>query len=288
MAITRRKFFLRSGAGMAALALTRARGEGAPPAPGTKLHIGSMDGVLGGGGVRALEAAARCGIEGVEVGLGPSGDHLALLDEGRQAAYRAKEKELGVKVPSLCLGVLNGVPLKSDPRAERWLSEAIDIAKGLGARTILVPFFGRGTLRSRVEMARVADIIKGLAPKALERGVTLALENTLSAKDNVWILERVKASLEAVAIYYDVKNSTANGYDVPAEIRFLGEKIRQFHFKDGRYLLGKGPVRYAPIRDAIRAIGYRGWIVLETGRPLGVEVSAGTNAGFIRGLFCGY
>jgi sugar phosphate isomerase/epimerase len=199
-------------------------------------------------------------------------------------------KETGVAAPSLCLGVLNSVPLKSDPRAERWVSESIDIAKALGATTILVPFFGAGTLSSKAEMDRVADLVKGLAPKALESKVTLGLENTLSAKENVAILERAGAPLAAVAVYYDVRNSTDNGYDVPAEIPFLKERLRQIHFKDGSSLLGQGKVNFRAIVPALKAIGYRGWVVLETGVPKGMtrEVAAATNAGFIRGAFIDY
>ena len=45
----------------------------------------------------------------------------------------------------------------------------------------------------------------------------------------------------------------------------------------------------APIVSAIADIGYQGWITLETSsRPLGKEISAATNAGFIRGLFVPY
>ncbi|MBN1419082.1 MAG: sugar phosphate isomerase/epimerase [Planctomycetes bacterium] len=288
--MTRREFFVRGGAG-AALALAGRTGVGAAPAAAeaAKIRIGSMDGVLG-GGLGAFDMARACGIAGVEIGLGPSGDHLSLLDPDLQGKYKAKMEETGVIAPSLCLGVLNGVPLKSDPRAERWVSEAIDIAKALGAKTILVPFFGAGTLREKAEKDRVADIVKGLAPKALENGVTLALENTLSAKDNVAIIERAGCPLAALAVYYDVRNSTDNGYDVPAEIPFLKERIRQFHFKDGGDLLGQGKVNFRSIVPAIKAMGYRGWVVLETGVPKGMtrELAAAANAGFIRGAFIDY
>ena len=85
-------------------------------------------------------------------------------------------------------------------------------------------------------------------------------------------------------------NSTGYGYDVPTEIRQLNDAICQIHFKDRKSsLLGKGEVKMVPIVSAIADIGYRGWITLETSsRPLGREVSAAVNAGFIRGLFAPY
>ena len=41
-------------------------------------------------------------------------------------------------------------------------------------------------------------------------------------------------------VYYDVGNSNSRGYDVPAEIRFLKDRIACFHFKDRDRYLGEG------------------------------------------------
>ena len=44
-----------------------------------------------------------------------------------------------------------------------------------------------------------------------------------------------------------------------------------------------------PIVSALVDIGYHGWITLETSsKPLGRQISAAVNAGFIRGLFAPY
>jgi sugar phosphate isomerase/epimerase len=126
--------------------------------------------------------------------------------------------------------------------------------------------------------------IKAVAPRARAAGVTLALENTLSAKQNAEILTRIGS--EAVQLYYDVGNSTRNGYDVPAEIRALGARIACIHFKDGKSYLGEGDIKFEPIAAAIREIRYQGWIVLETSDPSKNSVAdAQRNAAFIRRLF---
>jgi len=87
-------------------------------------------------------------------------------------------------------------------------------------------------------------------------------------------------------VYYDVGNLTNNGYDVPAEIRFLKERIAIFHFKDGANYLGEGKVKYPEIGAAIKEIGYQGWIVLETSNPSRDAVAdTKKNAAFIKKLF---
>ena len=98
------------------------------------------------------------------------------------------------------------------------------------------------------------------------------------------ILDRI--GHESVAVYYDVGNSTRMGYDVPAEIRLLKDRIAMVHFKDGPNYLGEGDVKFDPIAAAIKDIGYQGWIVLETSNPSKDGVAdAKRNAEFIRRLF---
>ena len=154
----------------------------------------------------------------------------------------------------------------------------IDAAHALKAQTILMAFFGRGTLRNRADMAKAAAMVKDLAPKAAAKGVTLGLENTLSARDNLFILDKA-GNPPGLKVYYDIGNSTGNGYNVPEEIRLLGTRMCQIHFKDRKTgILGQGEVKMRPVAEAMAAIGYNGWIVLETKRTLGVEPTAATNA----------
>jgi sugar phosphate isomerase/epimerase len=92
---------------------------------------------------------------------------------------------------------------------------------------------------------------------------------------------------DAVKVYYDCYNTGATkGYDVPSEIRFLKDRIVQFHFKNGPDFLETGKLDYEPIAAAIKEMGYRGWIVLETSSPTGDAVAdVKRNAQYIRRLF---
>ncbi len=192
-------------------------------------------------------------------------------------------------ISSFMMGLLNSYPLASDPRGPAWLEQSIDAAKDLEARTILVAFFGKGSLldddRRLKKDDRDAAIrrVQAAAPRAKDSGVVLALENTLSAQQNLEMLDRI--GHDAVRIYYDVGNSARMGYDVPAEIRRLKDRIAIFHFKDNPHYLGEGDIRFPEIAAAIHEIGYRGWIVMETNNPSKDAVAdARRNAAFIRKL----
>jgi len=279
-----RRSLLKSGvAGLACAtpALQWATQIRAAVAPGVKIRIGAC--------VVGLEDAKKAGLDGVEVGVGGAADRLQIADPAVRQEYKAKMKETGLVISSFMMGLLNSYPLAQDPRGPAWLEQSIDAAKDLGAKVILVAFFGKGSLLDGKEVKKadvdvVVQRLKAAAPRAKEAGVLLGIENTLSAQQNAEILERI--GHDSVRIYYDVGNSTNMGYDVPAEIRLLKDRIAIFHFKDGRNYLGEGKVNFPPIAEAMKAIGYEGWIVLETSSPSKDRVAdARRNAEYIRKLF---
>jgi sugar phosphate isomerase/epimerase len=144
-------------------------------------------------------------------------------------------------------------------------------------------FFGKCAVENAAELDTVSSIFRDMAPEAQRAGVILGFENLLSGKDNLKAYDKVASP--AFKIYYDVGNSTFQGYDVPAEIRELGAgRICQFHIKDKGYL-GEGQVRLPEIVAAINDIGFRGFANLETGSPSGdVEADTGRDLEYLRKL----
>ena len=256
-------------------------------APGAKaVRLGVCDWTIEkSGDPSALETAGKWGLEGVQVSLTVKDGALALLQPALQQIYRAEVRRTGVSIASFCLGDLNGVPLKSDPRAAAWLEQSLAVCKAMDVHLVLVPFFGKGELRNDAAgVESVIRILKGLAPKAEKAGVVLALESYLSADDNLKLIARVGSP--AVAVYYDVANSQQAGNDIFKEIRTLGPRIAQFHAKDLKGLYGKGTMDFPAVRKAMDDIGYGGWFVVEgTEAPLGLEKSIRADVEFLRTLY---
>jgi sugar phosphate isomerase/epimerase len=295
MGATRREFFAYSGA--AALGSALAGGLGVGLAPGgalaaseapkkVKIRVGARTGCLGKGGPEALAVAKKLAIDGIEIEAGGPNDQLECADPELQKRYVAEIEKTGVAMASICMGLLNSNPVFSDPRAKSWLDQTIDATAALGAKSILVAFFGSGNMKGKKDaQTKTIEIAKSVAEHAEKKGVILGLENTLSAEENIEIVDKIGSPF--VRVYYDIGNSQGAGYDVPKEIRTLGTKyICEIHFKDGGALLGRGKIDMAAVGLAVRDIGYEGWIVLETGNPLGPEASSAYNTGFIRGLLC--
>ena len=287
MRISRRDW-LRFGAGYVTSAvLSRDRLSAAKRGAGFKVGVTDWNLKLT-GKTESLMLAKTIGFDGVQVSLGRGGDappdKLPLSDPNMQQAFLAESRRIGLPVASVCLDILHRNGLKSDPLGQRWVADAIPIARTLGVRVILLPFFGQWALTTAAEMEHVGDALRELAPAAERANVVLGLEDTISARDNARIMERAKSP--AVLTYYDVGNSTRNGFDVIEEIRWLGrERICEVHLKDNPHFLGKGRIDFPRIIDALADIGFDGWAHLETDSPTGdVAGDLAVNLAYVRGL----
>lgn len=231
--------------------------------------------------LESVALAKKIGFDGVQISIGRK---MELNDKALQQSFLAESKRLGQPVASLCLDILHVNGLKSDPLGQRWTAEAIPIANALGIKVILLPFFGKWALKTQAEMDFVGDALKEVAPAAEKAGVILGLEDTISARDNVRIMERSKSP--AVLTYYDVGNSTQNGFDILEEIRWLGRaRICEVHLKDNPSYLGQGKINFPAVVDVLADIGFDKWAQLECDAPSGsVEDDMKKNLGFIRGV----
>ncbi len=275
MRLTRRTF--------AASLLAAARLPGA----GNRLKVGVTDWNLGQRGkVEALALARKLGFEGVEISIGrqAAAGKLPLADRALQDAYLAAVKEHGIALAGTCLDILHVNYLKNDQLGQKWVAEGIPITSRLKAGVMLLPFFGKGALETHAEMDYVGDTLRELAPEAEKAGVLLGLENTISAQDNVRIMERSRS--RAVKVYYDVGNSTNRGFNPVQEIRWLGkDRICQIHLKDNPHYIGEGKIDFPAVMKAIADIGYSGFLNLETSSPSKqVEADLSRNLATVRRL----
>ena len=247
-----------------------------------KMKVGSC--------VVGLDAAKQAGLDGVEVRAGDEAEELDIFKGGTRAKYKAQMQATALPVCSIMMGLLNNFPLATDPRAPAWMTQCIDAAKDLGAKTILVAFFGKGDLQSEkkikeVEFKSAVQRIRNAAPYAQDAGVTLAVENMLSAEQNLRLLEEI--GHDSVRLYYDVFNTgKTQKYDSPADIRLLKSRIAQIHYKNGPHYLDEDKPYFEAVSAAMKEINYQGWIVLETSNPSKDSIAdARRNGQFVRSLF---
>jgi L-ribulose-5-phosphate 3-epimerase len=255
---------------------------------GAKLKIGVTDWNLRlGANPDAVPLAAKVGFDGVQVAFGRKmvGDKMPVDNPEIVARYLQLAADNHIEIDGTCAERLHDNGLKSDPKAPQVVLDSIRLTKALRTRVLLLPFFGKWALETVGEKTYTADALRELAPEAEKAGVILGLEDTISAEDNVRIMER--AGSRNVLVYYDVGNSTRNGFDVVKEIRWLGkDRICQIHLKDNPAYMGEGTIPFPEVVKAIRDIGYAGWCNLETDVHPGATVEADMtrNLAYIRKL----
>jgi L-ribulose-5-phosphate 3-epimerase len=279
---TRREFLTASAVGLAAtlgsrtMAWTGARAN-------AKFKVGVTDWNLNlEGDPRAVALAKELGFDGVQISLSNRNGKDWVGDDVLDQ-FVAESKRLQLPLASVCLNILHRNYLKSDPLGPRRVADAIGMAKRVGVQVILLPFFGPGALKTPAEMDVVGDALKELGPDAQKAGIILGLEDTISAKDNVRIMERSQSP--AVLTYYDVGNSTQNGFNVVEEISWLGkDRICEMHLKDNPHYLGEGKIDFPAVVAAMTAIGFDKWAELETDAPKELKSDMRRNLGFIRNL----
>jgi L-ribulose-5-phosphate 3-epimerase len=280
MPVTRREFVTRAMAAAAcapalALAQEAARTkEAVHPLP---LRVGMTDWNLGQrGDIGKIALAREIGLDGIQVSLQfpTDGRSPTLRDPGTQAAFRRAALENGIQICSLAIGSpgRSRLPLHTNPAAAILLAEAVEVARNLGTNNILLPILGDShiDMSSQSQVDTFVAMMKEVARYAEKHEVVVAIEDWISAEDNIRLLDAIGS--DYVGVYYDPHNivGRAKGVtDIYAEPKLLGRRIHQVHVKNADMLLATpgGRLDWPRMANALHDIGYRGWYVLETSSP---------------------
>ncbi len=275
MGISRRDFVKQTAMASAVMpAVARAQVPERRPADGPlPLKIGITDWHLGQrGDLTQIALAREIGLDGIQVSLiFPDDDRPHLRDPKTQAAFKQAALENGIQICSLAIGNpgKSRLPLHTNPAAAILLVEAVEVARNLGTNNILLPILGDShiNMQNQQEVNTFVAMMKEVARYAEKAGVVVALEDWISAEDNIRILDAIGSDF--VGVYYDARNIKSrlkeDPYDEPKQ---LGRRIHQIHVKNGQKLMRDTDILDWPrLAQEYHAIGYRGWYVLETGSP---------------------
>ena len=218
-----------------------------------------------------FERAAAIGFDGVEVsllGIGPD----------KAPALRRAAAQAGVSLTcSTGLGPSED-PTSEDPEiraaSRAALDRAINVAAELGSTSlagVVAAPWGVFDPHRKPERARQAAETLGLMQPLLEdTGVTLGIEAinrfetdlTCTAEEAVAIAEASGA--ENVGVLLDTFHMNIEEKDPPAALRSSGSKLVHFHVSDcDRGVPGRARYDFRADAQALKDIGYRGWIVAE-------------------------
>ena len=228
---------------------------------------------------RSFRTAAAASADGIEITCARLEELEALLAEKGPAQVKRLKKTHGLEVPSLGLKVMTeGQTLFSDAAgaasAAKLIRRAMAAAGGIGAGVVLLPFQGKAAVETEAAFERLLSTLTELAEEAEEAQVTLGVESTLNLDQQLFLMDHL-ASYGTVKVYFDTANVLARKLDPATCLRDLGaESVCQIHLHDIRLgevgappqwdvPLGEGNVDFRAVAQAIHAIGFEGWSVVE-------------------------
>ena len=258
------------------------------------MKFGVRDGVLRQGWEQSFGEAAWLGFDGVELDVGAKyEDSLLWTDHGR-LRLRQMQAGTGMDLAGLCLGGLWEISAADASstvrsRAIELISQAAAYCRDVDCGVMLIPITpGKGSSPAEQRDHWIAAL-KESAPAAASAQVVLAIENVGSgcAQSAEALLDIIRSvASPAVQAYYDPGNAILLGQDPVKELYLLKGAIRQLHAKDpgGKYL-GGGRAPFPEVVEAVREIGYDGYIVLETDPTDDPVTAAAENLQFLQEKF---
>lgn len=232
-----------------------------------------------------LAAIKRHGADGIEVPMFSPHDFDV---EGIQRAQR--EFDLAC---TACAVNPPGINPTSDDAAararaiEHW-KQVIATAARAGIRVVAGPVYAPvgylpGRRRTPEEWRWGVEFLRALEAALGENGVTLAVEplnrfetyylNT--AADAVRLVEEVASP--RIGILFDTFHANVEEKDVAAAYRHCGRHLKHVHTcENDRGIPGTGHVDWPGVFAALKAIGYDGWLTIESFNATIKELAAAT------------
>ena len=232
-----------------------------------------------------LEAIKRHGIDGIEVPLFSPQDFDVKGVKKAQRDYDLACTACSVNPP--------GINPTSDDAAvrarsiEHW-KQVIGTAARAGVRLVAGPVYSPvgylpGRRRTAEEWRWGVEFFRALDSALRDAGVTLAVEplnrfetyylNT--AADAVRMVEEVGSP--QIGILFDTFHANIEEKDVPAAYRHCGRRLMHVHTcENDRGIPGSGHVDWTGVFAALRAIGYDGWLTIESFNSTIKELAAAT------------
>ena len=230
---------------------------------------------------RVFRAAARLGYDGVEIAPYTLGESVTHIDAAHRKAIRTAARDAGVGIVGLhwLLVKPEGLHINHPDdairaRTQDYLCELVRFCHDLGARVMT---FGSPKQRNLLNgesyhdvWDRTKQVFAAVAEVAAAGGVTVCMEPLPANETNFinTVDEALAFACEVdhpnVKIVLDVKSMSTESQPIPLLVQKSAGMAGHVHANDvNRKGPGFGDTDFAPVAEALKAIGYDGYVSVE-------------------------
>jgi hypothetical protein len=292
MTLTRRTFLAGTVAAALLARLTSAAEEPAASRPAQRYRIAASDWMmLKRQTPGALDRAHQCGLDGVEVDMGPLGSRPdfdnKLLDDKFRGDYLEKARGMNLQISSLAMSAFYGKSFGKQEKADHFLATWIELMPKVGTNVGFLPIikFDDDDVR-----AKTVAHLKAAAPMAEKAGLVLGLSTPLDVEGNKKLLDDIGSP--AVRISYNIGEATDAQRDVYQELKTLGkDRIAQIipTLSDGVLLQDDKRLDVTKLKGVLDEMNWSGWLVLQRSRDKNRasdwKYNFGSNAAYLKSIF---
>jgi hexulose-6-phosphate isomerase len=221
---------------------------------------------------REFSLAARIGFDAIEWIFEADRSHEnPILSQSGRAEIKRAARSSGVAVRSVCgdyfmVEKLAGQGREANLENRRVLCELIAQAAELGAERILLPLLETSALPTPELKDEMVECLQAVAPIAEQHRVVLGLEMEIPGREYAELIARVAHPM--VKAYYDVGNSSAQGFDVAVDVEPLLPVLHAVHIKDRRthgvsVPIGRGDTNFPGFFRTLKRGGFGGDFLLQ-------------------------
>jgi sugar phosphate isomerase/epimerase len=243
----------------------------------------------------AFERAAEIGADGVEVDMGGLGNRDTfdnrLLDPVARAAFLREAQSHGLTISSLAMSGFYAQSFAERETVPLMLRDCVNTMALLGVKTAFLPLGVQGDLVKFPGLRPIiVERLKMAAKMAEAASVVIGIETALDAQREAELLDEIGSP--AIRSYFNFANALQNGRDLVRELTTLGaERICQIHCTDtdGVWLEHNSRLDLPKVRQALDAMRWAGWLVVERSRdasnPRDVIWNFGANVRYLKRVF---
>ena len=231
-------------------------------------------------GELAIRMAGQAGFDGMQLGDGGGSMHAyPLLDKRVQEHYLQVGEENHIEFPQIHLYTLghqcyyrSRLDTLEGQTCLESIKNGVIAASQMGIPSVIIDGM---RMNNAAKKQRVFDVAKYAVQVGEEYGIKIGMETDMSLEDHFRFLDALDGKL---TLCFDAHNPVMYGTGYPPDmIRALGkDRMEHFHIKESKVnedgflsvetpivLMGTGDTYFRESAQAVKDIGFHGWIVSE-------------------------